>query len=149
MMKMARTLFLLCGAALAVLAPAAARAQCTGESETGRRLVMEYATRYTPPRPAEVPVVAADQVRPLTGAGDAAVCARLHDVFWAQWRNPDEPKPEWHWTFYEVGDLYYVVADRVTPSVTPNADGTLNISLHWSPIFVVDRGYRVVASIAR
>lgn len=149
MMKTNRTIFVLASAAAILVAPAAARAQCTSETETGRRLVMEYATQSTPARPAGVPVVPADQVRPLTGAGDAAVCARLYDVFWAQWRNPDEPKPEWRWTFYQVGDQYYVVAHRVTLPVSRNADGTFNISFNWSPIFVVDRDYRIVASIAR
>lgn len=137
-----------CGVMLLITSTAAG-AQCTAETEVGRRLVVTYATHNTDARPAGVPVVSADRVRVLTDPADSGVCSRLFGVFWAQWQNPDEPKPGWHWTYYQVGDHYYVVAHRTTPPVTQNVDGTLSISLNWSPIFVVDGSYRVVASIAR
>lgn len=124
-------------------------AQCTGETETGRRLVLEYATRYTNARPAGVPVVTADRVRALTDPADGAVCQQLFYVFWGQWNNPEEAKPGWHWTYYQVGDLYYVVAHRLAPPVSRNADGTFNITLGWTPIFVIDRSYTLIASVAR
>jgi len=132
-----------------VLTAGSAAAQCTGETETGRRLVLGYATQYTNARPAEVPVVGAREVRLLTDDYDSAACARLFSVFWSQWQNPEEPKPDWHWTYYQVGAQYYVVAHRVGEPVKRNADGTFNISLNWSPLFVIDSSYRVVARIAR
>jgi hypothetical protein len=145
-----KNLWPVCAAFLMVFgATATASAQCTSETETERRLVIGYATQYTNARPAGVPVVSYDQVRPLTDPNDSAVCQQLFQVFWGQWANPEEAKPEWHWTYYQVGDLYYVVVHKTTPPVRRNADGTMNISLNWNPIFVMDRSYRIIASIAR
>jgi hypothetical protein len=143
-----RTLILLASGAL-LFASRPAGAQCTTETEIGRRLVLTYATQSTSARPAAVPVVSAGRVRLLTDPDDGGVCAQLFTVFRAQWRDPDAPRADWHWSYYEVGDQYYVVAHRTTPPANRNADGTFNISLNWSPLFVVDRSYRIVASIAR
>ena len=149
-MSIMHRLLLATAAILALVGPPRdATAQCTAETETGRRLVLEYATRYTNARHTSVPVVTAEQVRLLASPNDSAVCQQLFSVFWGQWQNPEEAKPDWHWTYYQVGDLYYVVAHRVTPPVSQNADGTFNVSFSWSPIFIIDRSYRVIASIAR
>lgn len=144
-----RSLMLACAALIAAGGPSSARAQCTNESETGRRLVLAYATQYTNARPAGVPVVSSAQVRPLTNPTDSAVCQQLFYVWWAQWQNPEEPKPGWHWTYYKVGDLYYVVVHKTTPAVTQNADGTVSVSLSWTPIFILDANYSLIASVAR
>lgn len=132
-----------------VFDPAAAGAQCTAETETGRRLVVDFATQHTNARPTGVPVVAASQIRALANPGDSGVCQQLFSVWWAQWNNPDEPKPVWAWTYYQVGDLYYVVLHKTPPPVSRNADGSVNISLNWSPIFIIDRSSRLVATMAR
>ena len=129
--------------------PRGAGAQCTPETETGRRLVLSYATHYTNARPTAVPVVTADQVRPLTNPGDSGVCQQLFYVWWAEWSNPDEPKLEWAWTYYQVGSLYYVVAHKTTSPVQRNGDGTFNISLNWSPLFILNQNYQLLATIAR
>jgi hypothetical protein len=143
-----RTLLIACCGIL-LFNPPVAGAQCTAETETGRRLVLNYATRTTNARPTGVPVVSATEIRALTNPGDSAVCQRLFDVWWAQWNHPEEPKPGWAWTYYRVGTLYYVVAHKTTEPVSRNPDGTFNISLNWSPIFVLDESYRLVATIAR
>lgn len=143
-------LLLACAAVAGFMgAPAPVASQCTSETETGRRLVFAFATQPTRARPASIPVVGAEQVRLLTNPADSGVCAQLFNVFWGQWQNPDEAKPEWRWTFYQVGDLYYVIAHRTTPPVRRNADGTLNVSLSWSPLYVMDRSYRIIGSFAR
>jgi hypothetical protein len=136
-----------CG--ILLIDPQGVEAQCTAETEAGRRVVLNYATQYTRARPAGVPVVAADQVRPLANPGDSGVCQQLFSAWWAQWQNPEEAKPGWAWTYYQVGSLYYVVAHKTTPPVRRNPDGTLNISLNWSPLFIIDRNYQLVATIAR
>jgi hypothetical protein len=146
-MNIIRKLVLACSAV--VLTSGSVGAQCTAETETGRRLVLGYATQHTNARPAGVPVVTAQEVRPLTNTYDSATCSQLFNVFWGQWRNPEEAKPGWRWTYYQVGTLYYVVAHPAREPVMRNPDGTLNISLRWSPIFVIDRNYQLVASIAR
>jgi hypothetical protein len=124
-------------------------AQCTDETEIGRRLVLAYATQHTESRPLGVPVVTSDQVRPLANPGDSGVCQRLFNVWWAQWQNPEEGKSDWTWTYYQVGTLYYVVAHKTTPPVRRNPDGTFNISLNWTPIFIIDRNYQLLATLAR
>jgi hypothetical protein len=129
--------------------PPGAGAQCTAETETGRRLVLNYATQATNARPPAVPVVSASQVRALTNPGDSAVCQQLFYVWWGQWNEPGEAKPGWAWTYYQVGSQYYVVAHKTAAPVSQNPDGTLNISLNWSPIFVLDGSYQLVATIAR
>jgi hypothetical protein len=151
MSNIAKILLTCClmSAALAAATPSQAAAQCPAETEIGRQLVLDFATKPTRARPAGIPVVSATQVRLLTNAGDSGVCSQLFNVFWAQWQNPDEPKPNWRWAFYQVGDLYYVIAHRTTPPVRRNLDGTLNVSLSWSPLYVIDRGYHVLASFAR
>jgi hypothetical protein len=148
-MAVNRMLVLLASGAVLLFGPSAARAQCRTETEISRRLVVTYATQSTSARPAGVPVVSADRVRLLTDPDSGGVCAQLFAVFRAQWRDPDDPRADWHWSYYQVGDQYYVVAHRTAPPATRNADGTFNISLNWSPLFVVDRNYRVIASIAR
>lgn len=129
--------------------PPGAAAQCTAETETGRRLVVNFATEYTNARPSGVPVVTASQVRALANPGDNGVCQQLFYVWWAQWNEPEEAKPGWAWTYYQVGDLYYVVAHRTTDPVSRNPDGTFNISLNWSPIFILNRSYQLIATVAR
>lgn len=143
-----RTLLIACCGVL-LADPPGAGAQCTPETETGRRLVLSYATQPTNVRPSGVPVVTADQVRPLTNPGDSAVCQQLFNVWWAQWNNPEEAKPEWTWAYYQVGALYYVVAHKTTSPVQRNADGTINLSLNWSPLFIINGNYQIVATIAR
>jgi hypothetical protein len=123
-------------------------AQCTPETEASRRVVYDFATRAGTTRPASVPVVTADRVRLLTNASDAGVCQQLYNVFWPLWQNPDEPKTDWQWAYYQVGDHYYVFLHKTTPPVTRNPDGTLNISLRWTPLLIIDRNYQVVARIA-
>jgi hypothetical protein len=141
-----RVLLACCGI---LLADAALTAQCTSETEASHRVVYDYATKAGPVRRPGVPVVTADRIRLLTNASDAAVCQQLFTVFWAQWQNPEEAKPDWHWTYYQVGDLYYVFAHKTTPPVTRNPDGTLKVRLNWSPLYVIDGNYQVVAAIAR
>lgn len=143
-----RTLLIACCGIL-LFDPPRAGAQCTLETETGRRLVLNYATQNTNARPLGVPVVSPAQVRALTNPGDSAVCQQLFNVWWAQWNDPEEAKPGWAWTYYQVGSQYYVVAHRTTEPVSRNPDGTFNISLNWSPIFVIDGSYRLVSTIAR
>lgn len=143
-----RNLLIAC-ASLVLFDPAGARAQCTAETETGRRLVVNFATQYTNARPTGVPVVAVSQIRALANPGDSEVCQQLFSVWWAQWNNPDEPKPDWAWTYYQVGNLYYVIAHKTAEPVSRNPDGTFNISLNWSPLFIIDPGYQLVATMAR
>lgn len=143
-----RRIILFACSAMLLLMPIGASAQCTAETEVGRRLVLEYATQHQTPRSSAVPLVTTDQVRPLTNPSDSGVCQQLFNVWWGLWRNPDEPKPDWAWTYYQVGSLYYVVAHKMTPPVRQNPDGTFNISLNWSPIFIIDRDYRLVTTIA-
>ena len=142
-----RTLLIACCGIL-FCDPASADAQCTAETETGRRIVLRYATQDATTRPVGVPVVTEDQIRALTNPGDSSICQQLFSVWWAQWQNPDEAKPDWAWTYYQVGNLYYVVAHKTTPPVRRNADGTFNISLRWSPLFIIDRNYQLLRTIA-
>jgi hypothetical protein len=125
-------------------------AQCTAETEDSRQAVHAFATGAEAGawRPAGVPVVTADRIRLLTNPSYAGVCQQLYNVFWAQWRNPEEVKTGWHWAYYEVGDLYYVFVHRTTEPVTRNPDGTFNISMAWTPLFVINRNYQIVATIA-
>jgi hypothetical protein len=125
-------------------------AQCTGETEDSRQGVYTFATGAEAGawRPAGVPVVTADQVRLLTNASDAAICQQLFDVILPLWRNPEEAKAGWHWAYYRVGDLYYVFVHRTMEPFPRNPDGTFNVSLGWTPLFLLDRNYQLVATIA-
>lgn len=124
-------------------------AQCQPETPRGRELVMALATSPgSGSRPPGVPVVAADQVRLLTNASDAGTCQQLFHVFMGQRRDPETAPVGWAWSYYQVGDLYYVVAHRTTPAVSQSG-GTLRVRLGWSPIIVVDRAYNVLATVGR
>jgi hypothetical protein len=137
--------------AFVVLCSGTVRAQCTDETEQGRRLVMEFATTYgtSGSRPTSVPVVDASQVRLLTNAADASVCQQLFYGWMGQRQDPDTAPTDRRWTYYQVGDLYYVVITRVSPPVQQNPDGTLRIRLGWTPILVFDRNFQHVVTVGR
>jgi hypothetical protein len=142
-----RTLLIAC-CGLLIPGSASLNAQCTAETETGRRIVRGYAAHDVTTGPDGRLVLIENQVRPLADPGDSSVCQQLFNVWWAQWRTPDEAKPDWAWTYYQVGDLYYVVAHKTTPPVHQNPDGTLRISLRWSPLFIFDRNFQLLRTIA-
>jgi hypothetical protein len=141
------------GAAIAfvVLASGTVRAQCTGETEQGRRLVIELATQYgsSGTRPGGVPVVDASQVRLLTSPSDAAACQQLFHAWMGQRQDPETAPTDRQWTYYQVGNMYYVVVTRISPPVQKNADGTMRIRLGWTPILVFDHDFRHVVTVGR
>jgi hypothetical protein len=147
-MKMLRALvgavaLMLCGAD-------AVSAQCTTETEQGRRLVLEFATQNgSGNRPPGVPVVTAGTVRLLTNANDAVTCQRLFSAWMGQRTDPETTPTDQHWTFYQVGVVYYVVVTRVSPPVQTNADGTIRIRLNWTPILVFDQNFQHVVTVGR
>jgi hypothetical protein len=142
-----KLLLALCG--LLLVHPTVA-AQCTAETEDSREGVYTFATDADAGgwRPAGVPVVTADQVRLLTNASDAAVCQQLFDVILPLWRNAEEAKTAWHWAYYRVGDLYYVFVHKKMEPFDRNPDGTINVSLGWTPLFLVDRNFQLISTIA-
>ena len=142
-----RLLLAFCGI---LIADRTVSAQCTSETEDSQRGVYAFATDAEAGawRPAGVPVVSADRVRLLTNASDAGVCQQLYDVFWPHWNKPADATTGWHWAYYQVGDLYYVFVHRTTEPSTRNPDGTFNISLGWTPLFVINRMYKIVATVA-
>lgn len=97
-----RTLLIAC-CGLLIPGSASLNAQCTAETETGRRIVRGYAAHDVTTGPDGRLVLTENQVRPLADPGDSSVCQRLLNVWWAQWRTPDEAKPDWAWTYYQVG----------------------------------------------
>ena len=136
--------------AVVTLGSGAAQAQCTTETEQGRRLVVEFATQPgSGTRPAGVPVVPASQVRLLTNDGDAAACQQLFHGWMGQRRDPETAPADRHWTYYQVSDLYYVVVTHVSPPVQQNPDGTLNIRLGWTPILIFDASFQHVVTVGR
>jgi hypothetical protein len=136
--------------ALILCGVASAEGQCTTETEQGRRLVTEFATQYgSGSRPGGVPVVNASQIRLLTNATDAPVCQQLFYQWMGQRHDPETAPTDQHWTYYQVGNQYYVVVTRVSPPVQQNPDGTLRIRLGWIPILVFDQNFQHVATVGR
>jgi hypothetical protein len=136
--------------ALGLCGAGAAEAQCTTETEQGRRLVTEFATQYgTGSRPAGLPVVPASQVRLLTNATDGPICQQLFYKWMGQRQDPETAPTDQHWTYYQVGAHYYVVITRVSPPVQQNPDGTLRIRLGWIPILVFDQNFHHVVTVGR
>lgn len=134
---------------LVVLLSGTAAAQCTAETETGRRWVMELAVGFgTGPPPSEMPVVGTAVIRPLTDPADSATCDRLHESWTAQRLDPSAPLVDRHWTYYEAGDLYYVVVIRTSPPVQVSGDQVI-IRLGWTPILVFDRDFQHVVTVGR
>lgn len=128
----------------------AAHGQCTAETEQGRRLVVEFATQHgSGSRPAGVPVVTSSQVRLLTNANDAPKCQQLFSKWMGQRVDPESAPTDRLWTYYQVGDLYYVVVTRASPPVQQNPDGTLRIQLGWVPILVFDQNLQHVVTVGR
>lgn len=126
-----------------------AAAQCTSETETGRRVVTEYATHAgAESRAATVPVVDASQIRLLTNASDSATCQQLFQRYMGLRRDPETAPTDRHWTLYQVGSLYYVVIARVSPPVQQTAEG-IRLRLDWTPILVFNSSFDLVASAAR
>jgi hypothetical protein len=116
-------------------------AQCTGASPDAHSIVTSFATTATPARPAGVPVVASSQIRLLGDIeGDAGTCHQLRQLFEARLKDPASAA-NWTLSYYEVGDLYYIMAIRATPAGT--------ISTYWSPLIIVNRLFRIVGSVGR
>jgi hypothetical protein len=113
------------GAALAcvMLRAGGADAQCASETEQGRRLVVEFATacpqyrqqdveyvRYFFTSPLSVEFremfgltgIAAEEVRPLAGEGDAETCRRMSQ---AMRIIQDEEHPK-YWSGFQAGKFY-------------------------------------------
>lgn len=140
-----------CAFALAPVAFGAGpgHAQCTSETETGRSVVTQYATQYgSETRPAGVPVVDASQIRLLTNANDAVVCQQLFQRYMGLRRDPETAPTDRHWTFYQVGSLYYVVIARVSPPVQQTSEG-IRLRLDWTPILIFNSNLDLVATAAR
>ncbi|HEX6036476.1 hypothetical protein [Longimicrobium sp.] len=134
---------------LVALCARASHAQCTSETEVGRRVVTEYATQYgSETRPDGVPIVDASQIRLLTNPNDSAVCHRLFQRYMGLRRDPETAPTDRHWTFYQVGSLYYVVITRISPPVQQTSEG-IRLRLEWTPILVFNGNLDLVATAAR
>jgi hypothetical protein len=135
-------------AAVILFAPAGAvGAQCKGETAIGREVVMKFATTSSGTRPAGVPVVSTTQVRLLTNTADAATCQQLYSIYMGQRRNPETLPNGRTWSYYQVGDLYYVVVhNSPAPAV---GTGYITLDLSWIPIIIVNRSFQVVAVVAQ
>lgn len=123
--------------------------QCTSETEQGRRLVTEFATQYgSGSRPAGVPVVDASQIRLLTNTNDATVCQQLYYKYLGQRHDPNSAPTDRHWTFYQVGSLYYVVVTRISPPVQ-HTYGGVRLRLGWTPILVFNSNLDHIITVGR
>jgi hypothetical protein len=117
------------------------QAQCTVANQDAQSIVTSFATTATPARPAGVPVVTSSQIRLLRDVeGDADTCQQLRQLFQAHLKDPANAV-NWTLSYFEVGDLYYIMAIRATPAGT--------ISTYWSPLVIVNRLFRVVGTVAR
>jgi hypothetical protein len=135
--------------AFVVLGSGTAYGQCTSETEQGRRVVTEFATQHgSGTRPAGVPVVDGSQVRLLTNASDAAVCQQLFYKYMGQRQDPETAPTDRHWTFYQVGNLYYVVVTRVSPPVQHTTEG-LRLRLGWIPILIFNSNLDHITTVGR
>jgi hypothetical protein len=133
----------------AALGAVPVHAQCTAETETGRRIVTQYATQYgSETRPAGVPVVDPSQIRVLANATDAAVCQQLFYRYMGLRRDPETAPTDRHWTYYQVGNLYYVVVTRVSPPVQQTSEG-IRIRLDWTPILIFSSNFDLLGTAAR
>ncbi|HEU0298783.1 MAG TPA: hypothetical protein VFR37_04995 [Longimicrobium sp.] len=145
-----KTVYALAAAlAFVVLDSGAAYGQCTTETEQGRRVVTEFATQFgSGSRPAGVPVVDASQIRLLTNASDAAVCQQLFYKYMGQRHDPESAPTDRHWTFYQVGSLYYVVVTRVSPPVQHTSEG-IRLRLGWVPILIFNSNFDHLTTVGR
>jgi hypothetical protein len=135
--------------ALVVLGSGTAYSQCTSETEQGRRVVTEFATQFgAGTRPAGVPVVDASQIRLLTNATDAAVCQQLFYKYMGQRQDPEGAPTDRHWTYYQVGNLYYMVVTRVSPPVQQTSEG-IRLRLGWTPILIFAGNLDHIATVGR
>lgn len=132
-----------------VLACGVGHAQCTSETEQGRRVVTEFATQYgSGSRPAGVPVVDASQIRLLTDANDAAVCQQLFNRYQSERLNPGTAPSDRHWTYYQVGSFYYIVVTRISPPVQYTSEG-LRVRLGWTPLLIFNSNFDHVTTVGR
>jgi hypothetical protein len=132
-----------------LLGAGVAHTQCTTETEQGRRVVTEFATQHGPgSRPAGVPTVDGSQIRLLTDPNDAAICQQLFSRYMSLRRNPETPPSDRHWTFYQVGNLYYVVVTRISPPVQ-HTDTGLRLRLGWTPILIFTSNFDHLVTVGR
>jgi hypothetical protein len=135
--------------AFVVLGSGAVHGQCTSETEQGRRVVTEFATQHgSGTRPAGVPVVDASQIRLLTNASDSAVCQQLFYRYMGQRQDPETAPTDRHWTYYQVGSLYYVVVTRISPPVQHTKEG-IRLRLGWIPILVFNSNFDHLVTVGR
>lgn len=135
--------------AFVVLGSGAVHGQCTSETEQGRRVVTEFATQHgSGTRPAGVSVVDASQIRLLTNASDSAVCQQLFYRYMGQRQDSETAPTDRHWTYYQVGSLYYVVVTRISPPVQHTNEG-IRLRLGWTPILVFNSNFDHLVTVGR
>jgi hypothetical protein len=137
-------------AALAIVSFGRAEAQCSSEAEGARELVTTFATeRVARPRAGGLPIVAASQIRLLVSPADSAACQRLYAGYLTRLIDPNDPPPaDSHWTYYQVGNHYYLVVTRTSPVVVRTGN-TITMRLDWTPILVFDANFQHVVTVGR
>lgn len=133
----------------ALLVASDARGQCTAETAWGKRAVLEFATSTVRPRPTNVPLVQPSQVRLLTNATDAATCQRLHQAMVGQLRDPTKLPAGRRWTFYQVGDFFYIVMAPDESATGQRRGDTIRVYLGYTPILVINRSFQHVITVGR
>lgn len=125
--------------------------QCPVERPDGRRLVSRFvgSPGYALIRSTlGLPSADSGAVRSVTGQANGAVCksvfAAVSDSL------SDHGRGQYLYSIFQVGNLYYVPMSlkRAKPSLTPGASNTITIHTGFTPVYVVDSNYRVVAKVA-
>lgn len=138
----------------AISGPNAARSadhpDCPPETAASRRIAEHYAaspafasTRANAGVPSALPA----DVRLLSGTADAETCKSIRR--WASsHRNDNSSHPvRYSPTFYQVGELYYVVFTREPEHRTPRP-GRVVVRLGWSSLYILDSEFKLVSSAA-
>jgi hypothetical protein len=91
-----------------------------------------------------LPSAAPAEIRRLTDAGDANACLRL-----SQFVNSMNAEPDWRsrWTvtYFQAAGLYYAV---LTPVPLPPVPGKITVDLRFTPVYVLNAQFSLVAGMA-
>jgi hypothetical protein len=126
---------------------------CPPETARGGQLVERYATGQHGGRMVRtVPIVSTSDVVLLADGRtrvDQAICTGIAKRVISLRGTAHQGSTEgWALTFYRVGEHYYAIAVPTTPPVQSTGAGTLEITLRWIPLYILDAEYNVVAAVA-
>jgi hypothetical protein len=127
------------------------QSHCGREDDMAHMIVSNYATTAHDSRLREeagITTLRTQDIRLLTDSLDDATCRRLMASIHERQRAENGKTSRAVPVFYTAGSVYFAVFSAPPPR-RPRTPGALYIDSRWVPMYVFDRNFRIIQSLAR